>query len=59
MLLNSAYLVDDAALDAFKAALDEKAAAYGNHGFRFELTGPWPAYNFVALPAEASGVADG
>lgn len=49
MLLNAAYLVDATALDAFHAALAEIAAEYGSRGFQFELSGPWPAYNFTRL----------
>jgi hypothetical protein len=46
MLLNGAYLVrlDDAALRAVVGALQDE---YGTLGVRFELTGPWPPYNFV------------
>jgi hypothetical protein len=51
MLLNGAYLVDAAALEAFQAALAEIAAEYGSRGFQFELSGPWPAYNFTRLGA--------
>lgn len=51
MLLNAAYLVDAAALGDFEAALVEIAAEYRNRGFQFELSGPWPAYNFATLPA--------
>jgi hypothetical protein len=47
MLLNAAYLVDAAALDAFRPALAEIATRYDGRGFQFELSGPWPAYNFV------------
>jgi len=49
MLLNGAYLVDAAALEAFQAALAEITAEFGGRGFRFELSGPWPAYNFTRL----------
>jgi hypothetical protein len=49
MLLNAAYLVEVAALDAFQAALAEIAAEYSGRGFQFELSGPWPAYNFTRL----------
>ena len=59
MLLNGAYLVDDAALDAFRAALAECAAQHGERGFQLELSGPWPAYNFVTLREDAAGATDG
>jgi hypothetical protein len=46
MVLNGAYLVpvDDARLSAAVAELE---AEYGSFGITFELTGPWPPYNFV------------
>jgi len=46
MLLNAAYLVesDDRSLAAEVDALNE---TYGRFGISFELTGPWPPYNFV------------
>jgi hypothetical protein len=46
MVLNGAYLVpvDDARLSAAVAALEGE---FGSFGVEFELTGPWPPYNFV------------
>jgi hypothetical protein len=46
MVLNGAYLVrrDDAGL---AEALAELEGLYGERGVSYELTGPWPAYNFV------------
>jgi hypothetical protein len=46
MLLNGAYLVPagDAGLGAAVAALEDE---YRHVGVTFELTGPWPPYNFV------------
>jgi|GEM_PF-255057 len=49
MLLNAAYLVDDEAVEAFQAALAEIAAGHDSRGFQFDLSGPWPAYNFATL----------
>jgi hypothetical protein len=49
MILNGAYLVRADGETAFKeslAALEESGVA---DGVRYELTGPWPAYNFVAV----------
>ncbi|MGV9216085.1 GvpL/GvpF family gas vesicle protein [Micromonospora sp. RB23] len=54
MALNGAYLVDVAALPRFT----ELVGALGDRhpGLRLELTGPWPAYSFVAeRPADAVG----
>jgi hypothetical protein len=52
MLLNGAYLVrrDRSDLESAVAGLN---AAYGDVGFSFEITGPWPPYNFVDLAVEA------
>jgi hypothetical protein len=46
MLLNGAYLVGrgERAVHDAKAELEER---YGPHGVSYELTGPWPPYNFV------------
>jgi hypothetical protein len=49
MVLNGAYLVPDARAEEFRALVDDFAARHRDHGLRFELTGPWPAYNFSAL----------
>lgn len=51
MVLNGAYLV--AAGDTRVASeLDALADRYGDAGVTFELTGPWPAYNFVPRDLE-------
>ncbi len=52
MVLNAAYLVADERLEAFRAELLllEQDAERGATGFRYELTGPWAPYNFVAGP---------
>jgi hypothetical protein len=52
MVLNGAYLVDDERLDGFRSVIDELGRQYGGAdgetiGLQFELTGPWPPYNFV------------
>jgi hypothetical protein len=48
MVLNAAYLVRTAREDAFREALEQLEAAYVPQGVDYELTGPWPPYNFVA-----------
>jgi hypothetical protein len=52
MLLNGAYLVErgDTQLEA---ALRELEQGFGTQGVTYELTGPWPPYNFV--PQELVG----
>jgi hypothetical protein len=42
-----AFLVRHEGFDAFRAAAEALAAEYTPLGFRFELTGPWPPYNFT------------
>ena len=46
MIFNGAYLVS-ANRGAFEEALASLARDFGNDGVDLELTGPWPAYNFV------------
>ncbi len=52
MVLNGAYLVDDGNLEAFRTALATLGETYAAQGFEYELTGPWPPYNFAALQLE-------
>lgn len=52
MLLNGAYLVRREREDAFRGVVAELEEEYREMGVSFELTGPWPAYNFVRLPGE-------
>ena len=47
MVLNAAYLVRTAREEAFRETLEQLEAAYGPQGVDYELTGPWPPYNFV------------
>ena len=49
MILNGAYLVRTDGAAAFAAELSALEASYACDGVRFELTGPWPPYNFVSL----------
>ena len=43
-----AFLVERARLDEFRSAAERLAAEHAGAGFRLEMTGPWPAYNFIA-----------
>ena len=54
MLLNGVYLVPDAGLDAFRSAVDALQVDYAPRGVEVQLTGPWPAYNFVKGSIEAA-----
>jgi len=42
-----AFLVRREGFEDFRAAAERLAERYTPLGFRFELTGPWPAYNFA------------
>ena len=52
MMLNGAYLVDDDGLEDFRVALASLDETYAPLGFSYELTGPWPPYNFAAVVFE-------
>ena len=47
MILNGAYLVPREQTDAFHEAVTALTPEAEGHGVEIELTGPWPAYNFV------------
>lgn len=41
------FLVERSSFRKFQARAEQVARRYSAAGFHFELTGPWPAYNFV------------
>ena len=47
MILNGVYLVPDSDQDSFHSELAALQAEFEPLGLELELTGPWPAYNFV------------
>ena len=47
MMLNGAFLVDDAAVTSFRAVADQLAASLGPG--RIVITGPWAPYSFAEL----------
>ena len=49
MVLNGAYLVAEDQLAAFRAELANLQDEFGDLGFIYEMTGPWPPYNFAAI----------
>jgi hypothetical protein len=49
MVLNGAYLVRTEREEAFRSALASLKSSYEAEGVRYELTGPWPPYNFVEV----------
>jgi Gas vesicle synthesis protein GvpL/GvpF len=52
MILNGAYLVPADGESAFRQVLGALEERHAAEGVRYELTGPWPAYNFVAPEPE-------
>jgi hypothetical protein len=50
MVLNAAYLVADGDVEGFRALVADLAGHHRNGGVEVELTGPWPAYHFSAVP---------
>jgi len=54
MVLNGAYLVSNENLEIFQTKLEAIKSAYSPSGFVFELSGPWPAYNFVTINPETA-----
>jgi len=59
MLLNSAYLIADDQVEAVQEIVGAFVAEHGDNGFRFQLSGPWPAYNFVAMAPDVEENSDG
>jgi gas vesicle protein GvpL/GvpF len=47
MFLNAAYLVDGRGDAQIRSRLADLESAYREDGVGYELTGPWPPYNFV------------
>jgi hypothetical protein len=51
VVLSAAFLVEQELWDEFAKAVEEQGAAATN--LRFELTGPWPPYDFVQMQLRA------
>jgi hypothetical protein len=47
MILNGAYLVRSGERERFTHALEALRNEHDRDGIVYELTGPWPPYNFV------------
>lgn len=54
MLLNGVYLVENENVDRFRELAAELDRDYREFGVSVELTGPWPAYNFVKSSIESA-----
>jgi len=48
-VINGAYLVERTDEGAFRRGAADAAAEHGAFGLRIDVTGPWPAYNFVGV----------
>jgi hypothetical protein len=55
VLLDAAYLVPERRLARFRKEVDNLVAALSPDGYAVALTGPWPAYHFVAGPVGGRG----
>lgn len=47
VVLDGAYLVQNADYESFRAELTDIIGEYEPSGVRFEFTGPWPPYRFI------------
>jgi len=56
LLLDAVYLVEKDKQANFKEAFEHIKSAH--QGFKFLLSGPWPAYNFVTLPKKSDSLKD-
>ena len=54
MILNGAYLIAEKQLAAFRTELESLVEEHDDLGFTYEMTGPWPPYNFVSTCTEPS-----
>ena len=54
MVFNAAYLVEDSRTERFTSLVGGLDDQYRDAGVAFQLTGPWPAYNFVKSSIEAA-----
>jgi hypothetical protein len=52
-ILDAAFLVASGARTRFRKEAERQAAALAGAGGELVLTGPWPAYNFVAAEEQA------
>jgi hypothetical protein len=54
MLLNGVYLVENEGVERFRELGNALGEEYRGRGVTVELTGPWPAYNFVKNSIESA-----
>jgi Gas vesicle synthesis protein GvpL/GvpF len=53
---DAVYLVPHAAVDDFHDALAQLSERFAGAGLELEVTGPWPPYHFVRLPADEAAL---
>jgi len=51
LIMSTAYLVPSSAEALFKKVITRLADEFGDLGFSFEQSGPWPPYHFVDIDA--------
>jgi len=49
MIMNGAFLVNKDEMAHFEKALETLRRKYENQGLKFQLSGPWPPYNFAHI----------
>ena len=54
LLLNAVFLVAPESYTRFRTGVGELAARFEPSGFRFEFSGPWPAYHFMEGPNDGA-----
>ncbi len=55
MILNAAYLVELGRERELRDAVDDLRHEFADRGVRLEVTGPWPAFNFVRVVERTAG----
>jgi Gas vesicle synthesis protein GvpL/GvpF len=54
LALNAVFLVAPESYTTFRAALGRLVARFEPSGFRFEFSGPWPAYHFMEAASDGA-----
>jgi gas vesicle protein GvpL/GvpF len=54
LALNAVFLVAPESYTTFRAALSRLMARFEPSGFRFEFSGPWPAYHFMESASDGA-----
>jgi hypothetical protein len=54
LTLNAVFLVAPESYTTFRGALSGLVARFEPSGFRFEFSGPWPAYHFMEITSDGA-----